>query len=474
LKKQTTFPFQLHQTFFNEVNMKIPMIGIVLGLFAASSSMAETAKINFDLMSTVQDCSHEGHRSTWCTIDDLKASTEKSGIVQRLVEQFDRALAQPSKSKVLAAEFSFSNKLVQTKLCELGKAGVSIQVYLDHGSPAGDISECQKNTNNPNYKIDFLGGFTNFPEWRLHHNKTILVDAGDGSPYDIDFASGNLSSYGTSLHLENWVAMQAEQTTNIARATLCLFEGLAVAKEKSDATQIYNNMDFSKDPAVMSAYQQAINNCYEAKDVIPMYQTERALKAEGIAPIFVPNSGNLATAAFLKEIKEISKIGKGAYIYIAIEHFTKGSIARALSQAADNGVDVRIIMNAGTVTGATEVQSDVTFYDQNIRGTNISARFIETNPDAGGNGQQMHNKFTILNGKRVFSGAGHYTSSGLETNYETLYFTQDEKLNRQYAEYFKKLWDASVDESSMRSGDVNNATSPQKLSESLLKLIESK
>ncbi|MCC6137577.1 MAG: hypothetical protein IT287_03025, partial [Bdellovibrionaceae bacterium] len=280
-----------------------------------------------------------------------------------------------------------------------------------------------------------------------------------------------LSSYGTSLHLENWVAMTATPESNIARATLCLFEGLKAAKKTSDEVKIYEDMDFSKDPIVMDTYTRAIDSCYEQKDVIPMYQTEKALALEGIAPIFTPNDGNLATAAFLKEIRAISKIGKGAYIYIAIEHFTKGSVARALKEAADNGVDVRIIMNAGTITGATEVQQGVTFYEENIRGTNIKARFIETNPDAGGNGQQMHNKFTILNGKRVFSGAGHYTSSGLETNYETLYFTNNSKLNKQYSQYFKKLWDASVDEDSMRSGDVHNASAPEELSPELLKQI---
>lgn len=450
---------------------RFPALILALGLLIVSPLSAQTPAVTFDLMSTVQDCSHDGHRSTWCTIDDLKDSTDKSGIVARLIEQFDRALAAPDKSKVLAAEFSFSNKLVFAKLCELGKAGVSVQVYLDAGSPIADISECQKDVSNPNYKVDFLGGFTNFPEWRLHHNKTIIVDAGDGSPFDIDFASGNLSSYGTSLHLENWVAMKAKQSSNIARATLCLFEGLKAASQKSTEIGIYDDMDFSKDPIVMSTYTNKIDACYVQNDVIPMYQTEKAIALEGIAPIFTPNDGNLATAEFLKEIRKISKMGKGAYIYIAIEHFTKGSVARALTQAADNGVDVRLIMNAGTVTGATEVQSDVTFYEQNIRGTNMKARFIETNPNAGGNGQQMHNKFSILNGKRVFSGAGHYTSSGLETNYETLYFTEDAKLNSQYASYFKKLWDASVDEDNMRSGTVHESSVPEELSPELIKLI---
>lgn len=450
---------------------RFPLFLLALALFSGLPALAQNPAVTFDLMSTVQDCAHEGHRSTWCTIDDLKSSTEKSGIVARLSEQFDRALANPSKAKVLTAQFSFSNKLVFAKLCELGKAGVSIQVYLDRGSPVGDISECQKNTAQPNYNVDFLGGFANFPEWRLHHNKTILVDAGDGSAYDIDFASGNLSSYGTSLHLENWVAMKATPRSNIARATLCLFEGLKAADKISKEIKIYDDMDFSKDPIVMDVYTSAINSCYKKNKVIPMYQTEKALALEGIAPIFTPNEGNLATAGFLKEIRAISKIGKGAYIYIAIEHFTKGSIVRALTEAANNGVDVRLIMNAGTVTGATEVQQGVTFYEDYIRGTKMKTRFIETNPNAGGNGQQMHNKFTILNGKRVFSGAGHYTSSGLETNYETLYFTNNSSLNKQYAQYYKKLWDASVDEDSMRSGDVNNATPPEALSPELLKLI---
>ncbi len=456
---------------FFSLNKFFTILGL-LTLFTSASAQSQQSAIQFELLSTVQDCAHEGHKSTWCMVDDLKGSTERSGIVERLNSQFERTLANPEKAKILIAEFSFSNKIVQAKLCEVAKAGVKVVVYLDLGSnPNIDLDACQKDVKKPNYTINYLGGFTSFPDWRLHHNKTILVDAGDGSFFNIDFASGNLSSYGTSLHLENWVMMDAPQTANISKATLCLFEGLVAADKKSQEVKIYDDMDFSKDPIIMDTYTSTIERCYQASNVIPMYQVEKALQAEGIAPIFTPNDENLGSKTLINEIKKVAAIGKGAYIYIAIEHFTKRPVATALKQAVANGVDVRVIFNSGTITGATEVEAGITFYNEQLKGTGIKVRFIETNPDAGGNGQQMHNKFAILNGKRVFSGAGHFTSSGLETNYETLYLTENDVLNRQYAEYFKKLWDLSVDENSLRNGDIFSSSQPEPFIKNFLDFI---
>ncbi len=440
--------------------------------------VSNVAGITFDMKHTVQVCNHAGHQPTWCdgtTGNDIANSTKAGGLETAIIEQLDRALVNPAQSRVFVAEFSFSAKAIQRKMCELGKAGVSVVIFLDYGSSANlafaSSPDCQKNPNVPNLKTAVLGGFTNFPEWRLHHNKTVVVDPGDGTDYNIDFSSGNLSTFGVSLHMDHWVMMKAPPTSNIARASLCLFEGLIAADKKATELGMYaSTPDWSKEPTVMNTYQKTRESCYITQKVIPMNRPEEAIQKEGIAAFFTPNPGRQALITLQNEIRAVTKQTKPSYIYIAIEHFTIQAIANLLNQAAESGVDVRIIMNSGTVGGASEVTSDKPFYDANLKNGKIKVRFIETNPAAGGNGQQMHNKFAILNGKRVFSGAGHYTGSGLDGNFETLYLTQDEELTKDYAVYFKELWDVSVDESYITKGSA--ITTPPELSAALLEMIK--
>ena len=165
----------------------------------------------------------EGHQPTFCNgATDMKPSAEATGLEKKITGLLDRVLKNPKTASVYAAEYSFSDSAIQQKMCELGKAGVAVEVYVDNAS-SGNIAftqkpECQLDPANPNLKGFVLGGFTNFPEWRLHHNKTVIIDAGDGSPVDIAFSSGNLSSFGVSLHMDHWVFLTAPQNSNIARA----------------------------------------------------------------------------------------------------------------------------------------------------------------------------------------------------------------------------------------------------------------
>jgi phosphatidylserine/phosphatidylglycerophosphate/cardiolipin synthase-like enzyme len=375
-------------------------------------------------------------------------------------------MANPTKSRVYAAEFSFSNKVIQKKICDLGKAGVKVFVVLDAGSASNldfikqDPQGCQKDKTHPNLQATLLGGFTDFPKWRLHHNKTVIVDAGDGSPYDIDFSSGNLSVFGTSLHMDHWVLMKVPAQTNLARAELCLFEGLkaADAEAKADGMYAHGGADFDKDPAVTKAYSDARDACYAKNHVLAQKDYEKAISQDKIAPFYTPNNGGAAVSALKAQLNGIiaqAQSGKkGLYIYIAMEHFNRADIAALLNKAANAGVDVGIVFNSSTVTGTSEVEADKPFMEQNLNNPRIKLRFVETNPQAGGNGQQMHNKFTILNGQRIFSGAGHFTGGGLNNNWETLYLSQSPELTAKYAKYFKTLWDQSVDKAYLNTGSA--------------------
>jgi hypothetical protein len=55
-------------------------------------------------------------------------------MVKKALEHLDSTLIDPLNSKVSVAYFSFSNKGIQRKFCELSSQGVQIRVFLDKGS----------------------------------------------------------------------------------------------------------------------------------------------------------------------------------------------------------------------------------------------------------------------------------------------------------------------------------------------------
>lgn len=434
----------------------------IFGLLLVPLMILQTQKlfaddqIDFDLMHTIQDCKHEGRQRTFCDAKvDSKAMTEKSGMVAKINAQLDRALINKDKSEVFIAYFSMSNKLVHEKICELATAGVKIEIFLDEGS-SSNITDLQNNAKCagqkiPNFKYTFLGGSTSGDSWRLHHNKFLYVNPGNGEKVNINFSSGNLSSFGTSLHLDHWVTMLAPEESNLTKAYSCVMNGLRKArdfKENAQKKAKPNEEVFIKDAEIVDAFITGRDLCYESKKVLAQTDVETAIRSEKIAPVFTPNYSPIAYNIFSNELKKIN--GKG-YIYIAIQHFLHFGIKKDLIAAAQSGVDVRIIMDDDVVAEKGEVSGVLDFLkDLQKSAPQIQVRYIETNHEAGGNGQMMHNKFALLNGARVFSGAGHYTKAAMNNNWENFALTEVPELNKKYADYFKELWDVSVDEKYVR------------------------
>src|SRR5262249_9430462 len=68
----------------------------------------DTQALGFELMHPRPECSHEGHRDTWCTNDDTARAAELSGMEKRINALLDRA-SDPKKATITIAYFSFSN-----------------------------------------------------------------------------------------------------------------------------------------------------------------------------------------------------------------------------------------------------------------------------------------------------------------------------------------------------------------------------
>ena len=430
-------------------------IKLFLFLITGISSSAAWS-ISFELVETQPVCDHQGHQKTWCDANDVPASVAAAGLETRILAQLDQALREPTRSHVRIAMFSFSNKSVQAKLCQLGHAGVRVDIFVDFGSSkdvafVNDIN-CQKNISQPTLVAKFLGGFNEFPDWRLHHNKTVVVDAGDNADLTVNFSSGNLSIFGTSIHMDHWVMMRAERESNLVKASLCLFESLTAANQKAEAIGMYimAKPDFSKDPEVIATFQSNLLNCYQRDQLIPAQNWTTALAKEEIAPFFTPMKGNFAVRAIREQIDNVKaqfrRDGK-ASLAAASDHFTIKEIATRLVEAASLGVEVRVLLPSSVLSGSEGTIQDRIFYYRTFKPSAVKVRFVEINEPGK---QHMHHKFLVFNGQRIFSGAGNFTNAGLTGNFESLYLTQNAALTAEYQKLFDELWSNSLDERSVR------------------------
>ncbi len=450
-------------------------------------------KIDFEFIHTQQDCKVPNetmpgtfHKKTFCANinnGDLQSTTELSGMVKKAQEILDTALLDPKNAKLSVAYFSFSNKGIQRKFCELSSKGVQIRVFLDGGS-VGQIDDlvmnnaaCKDAQGKLNVKLSYLGGNTN-PEagsgaiWQLHHNKFLMLEV-PNQKVRLNFSSGNLSSFGTSLHLDHWVMLTVPVNTNLVRAHQCVMQGLESASVKAKEENV-------KPAAIGQAYIEEREKCFDLKNVTPRQslintttdtsnQIQANLAVEEIAPLFSPNNNKYTEKSF---IAALDKVPKGGYIYIAIQHFLHPGVSNALTSAAGRGVDVRIVMDDDALRGESEVPGVDAMIKKLLLIKGIQVRFAETNHSAGGNGQMMHNKFAIINGDMTFSGAGHYTNAAFNVNWENFYFAKNKKIILGYSQYFSELWAESVDSVYTISKGSKASAPPSALGSKFLKSIQ--
>lgn len=450
----------------------------------------ENDKIEFEFIHTKQNCKvvldsekNTFHKKTFCANlnnSDLKSTTEMSGMVNKALDLLNTALVDPKNSKLSVAYFSFSNKSIQRKFCELSSKGVKIRVILDNGS-AGQIDdlvmnnpECKDTDGKLNVALSYLGGNTTVESggiWQLHHNKFLMLET-PNNKVRLNFSSGNLSTFGTSLHLDHWVMTKAPAASNLIRAHKCVMEGLeAAAAAKAEDDQ-------SKAKALGQIYITEREKCFDSNDVIPRQsladtniQIGKALASEEIAPLFSPNNNRYIERSFMDAL---NLIPKGGYIYIAIQHFLHPGVSTALTNAAKRGVDIRIIMDDDALRGESEVPGVDVMIKKLIKVPGIQIRFAETNRQAGGNGALMHNKFAILNGKTTFSGAGHYTNAAMNVNWENFYFSKNKFVITEYSKYFSELWNESVDFNYTVSKGAEADSMPPELGNKFLKSLKTK
>jgi len=143
---------------------------------------------------------------------------------------------------------------------------------------------------------------------------------------------------------------------------------------------------------------------------------------QDIKVYFSPNGG--CQQAVISEIRKAAQT-----IDIAMYYLSSRDITRALVQASENNVRVRIVLDQS----------------QEIEHASKSGYLIKHGFEVRyhlGFGL-MHNKFAIIDGKSLITGSFNWTLTAEERNEENLLIITDEGTIEKYKERFNYLWNTS-------------------------------
>lgn len=119
-------------------------------------------------------------------------------------------------------------------------------------------------------------------------------------------------------------------------------------------------------------------------------------------------------------------------IDIAMYSFTSGALAKALIDAQQRGVVIRVIR---------DISQSSNKHDEN---SFLIEHGIEVK-EMGGHGRgSFHDKFAIFDNKVLETGSFNWTTNGEKYNHENAIFFTDPDLIRAFRKEFEKLWKTSI------------------------------
>ncbi len=403
-------------------------------LFLALGLMASAADYSWEVVPTVPTCA----AGISCTKEEMLDHVQKSGIVPRLQEMTERAFKDGG--KISLAFMSFTEESLWKTLCDAGKRGVAIDGFFHSKAGAAPNGlafrlerDCQSETKKKNVKMHYMG----MPEtgksgWRLHHNKFFLVDYG-ARKVELAFGSANLSTQGLTVNFENWNFFTAPKSVPFVQGHLCAVKAMKEARKASQKED---------DPKV---FRDSLDKCLV--DGPPTSeQSERVLKRDGVIAFFAPDKKD-RTYQILAD--NINRVVSGGRIRMAVYFFMHKPLIEALSAASKRGVEVELLVDDDIFLGKS-IPAQKRFWDTMLQPSvsGFKVRVFDTNE---GIFQLQHNKYLVLEGvdrlgaNRVFGGAGQFTLSAFQNNYENFFLTEDPKVVRAYQDLYTQLWKLGSD-----------------------------
>jgi phosphatidylserine/phosphatidylglycerophosphate/cardiolipin synthase-like enzyme len=330
----------------------------------------------------------------------------------------------PEVKSLYLAYFSFSNKTVRKALCDAAiDRGVNITLYIDSSNVNHENVVALKNCSK---KIRVIGrgvGPFGTPGAHLQHAKIFLATSMEELKplHELSYSernklmndrihftssSANMSSNGTALHFENWLFFDAPLRNYIAQQNVCTFVAFSVENDRDTFANEYEN-------------------CVNQINAKPM---------RNIKYMMVP-ANDTAPLTPLEAMEKVTYVQRE--LLIGIHRLTSWPIFNLFVDAKENGADVRIIydddtLRAGVKNGGNYL--DMGSHDVNsyrvLRDAGVKTYFMETNYETFSH--VFHNKFVVGDRKKLFQGAGNFTSTALNIpskwnpsgfgNYEQFYY----------------------------------------------------
>ncbi len=219
----------------------------------------------------------------------------------------------------------------------------------------------------------------------LYHRKFIIVDR-----QRVMFGSGNFTGNGVGYNFEEWTYLgtNSDLKSKIISGLICEADRLEMKVEKDCSN---DRIFFTPTPKTLSQEKQ--------RDMV-------------------------------KEIvSAIDSAQKSLDIFVHKIHAP--SIIKALENAAKRGVVVRLIRSLD------EIAKDKSWLGQEKPSPKNPFRFVVR----GGNGQQAHAKYAIVDDEKLLIGTGNWTIEGLSLNYEFFIDFRDAHFKLESLKnFFNEVW----------------------------------
>ncbi len=310
--------------------------------------------------------------------------------------------------EIFMAYLSFSNSEITEALCKQLKNGITLNLVLD-AEPGETNKQAESLKECGNALVHYRG---NQKGLGFAHNKLMVVNPNDAKTIKLVFSSANMST-GTSIHHENWNFITTSPKSYFAQAHQCLMKGMI------------ENGDSRKE------FVAFIDLC---RKEIP------AMEESDIQTYFVPGEGKKAFAAIKEMAFQSTRLNTAA-------HRFSGMFVVLFEELLKAGKPLRLVTD-DDMYWSYKTRSSVG------RNTNMEAfkvipmmsrglemQFMETNHNSF---LLQHNKFMVfeLQGQdAVFTGAGNFTTSAFENNYENYYVITIPEVVTAYSNQFNYFWD---------------------------------
>lgn len=362
----------------------------------------------------------EKPKDVYCTADDIAASAARPTSPEHKLIEWIR---DPATTEIFFAYLSYSNRPVTAELCKaIQERNVKVTFVLDSGTDlkrAEELLACKPGNGDPALapRMELRGHVGSLGYF---HDKLFAFNPNGERPRFV-FSSGNLSS-GTVMHHENWHFLQVPQETHFAQAHRCLIDG--VLSHGGSKTEFRN----------------FIRDCRRAIQA----PEERDIKS-----FFVPGEGTNARNQIVAGVRSATQID------IAAHRFLYRDLTDAVRQRLSAGGATRLVVDddiwwarGGEKIGPNEPREYYTVRD--LAKIGLQHRYMETND---GFGYLHHNKFinfTMPDGNdAVFCGAGNFTGTAFNDNFENFYYVQIphvvQAMKAQYTHLFEDLATAPND-----------------------------